>query len=221
MPVAAVLAVGAVVSAVSAKKAAKAQTNAAQAGINEQQRQYEQTRTDQAPYQQAGTQALANLQNPQEAFKASPSYNFVRSEGNRGIENSFAGRGSGQSGNALKALAEFNQNLASSEFGSWWNQQAGLVGAGQNANNSLGVMGQRTSDNIATLKVDQGNARASGIQGVNDSLINLGGNYLGAKQGGYFGKKPQTAPYGQMFGNNNWAAGDGVRRPKPKANYWS
>src|SRR5688572_5042530 len=53
-----------------------------------------------------------------DVFKASPDYQFRRDEGNRNILGGYgAAGGSGAfSGNALKALSDFNQNLASGEF---------------------------------------------------------------------------------------------------------
>src|SRR6188768_3809462 len=127
MPVAAVLAVGAVVSAVGAKKAAKAQVKSGDQAIAEQQRQFTQTQQTQQPFVDAGTEALGKLRDPQANFQASPGYNFVRNEGQRDIGNSFAARGGAQSGNALKALAEFNSGLASGEFGNWFNRRMNLA----------------------------------------------------------------------------------------------
>ena len=48
-------------------------------------------------------------------FYDSPDYQFRLNEGQRDIGNSFAARGGAASGNALRALTQFNQNLAASE----------------------------------------------------------------------------------------------------------
>jgi hypothetical protein len=162
----------------AADRAADAESEALQRAIDEQRRQYDLNRQDLMPWLTAGTGALGNLQNAGTAFTASPGYDWRRSEGQRDIGNSFAARGGAASGNALRALAEFNQGLASSEFNNWYNQQAGLAGVGQNTAVNLGNLGQNTAGNIGTALTGQGLSRASGIinrygalgQGLTDSL---------------------------------------------------
>jgi hypothetical protein len=116
------------------------------------------------------------------AFFASPDYNFRRTEGMRDIGNSFAARGGAFSGNALRALTDFNSNLAAGEFGNYFNRQAALAGIGQTATNTSAQAGLNTSGNISNALINQGNARASGIQDKYGSFNNAinGGiqNYL-------------------------------------------
>lgn len=154
------------------KDAARAQAQASAAGIAENRRQYDQTRTDMMPWLEAGRGALGQLQDPGANFTASPDYEFRRGEGMRGIENSFAARGGAASGNALRALTDFNSGLAGGEFGNWWNRQAGLAGVGQTASQNLGSLGANNSANIANLLGAQGDARASGIMGQTNALTN-------------------------------------------------
>jgi hypothetical protein len=121
---------------------------------------------------------------------ASPSYQFVRDEGQRGMEYSAAARGGAFSGNALRELSRFNQGLASSEYGNWWNRVAGLAGAGQTANDNLGNAYLSTGNDIRNSLYAQGNARASGIMGAANSVtnsINSGLNNYLLYRGGYFG----------------------------------
>jgi hypothetical protein len=103
------------------------------------------------------------------AFFASPDYQFRRNEGNRGIEGSFAARGMGQSGNALRALTEFNSNLASGEFGNYFNRLAGIAGIGQTATDSTAAYGANSASERGRNALIAGNARASGIQGQADA----------------------------------------------------
>lgn len=172
----------------AADRATNASTAADERGIAEIGRQYDQSRTDQMPWLTAGTNALGKLQDPN-AFQASPDYAFRRSEGQRDIGNSFAARGGAASGNALRALTEFNQNLAGSEFGNWWNRQAGLAGVGQTAANSLGAYGANAANNTASLTSNQGATRASGILGgaaaVGNAVNDGYSNYLYQNGGGY------------------------------------
>lgn len=180
--------VNALIGATAADRASDAETQALQMAIDEQRRQYDINRQDMEPWLTAGQGALNNLQNPATSFQASPGYDWRRSEGQRDIGNSFSARGGAQSGNALRALTDFNQNLATNEYGNWWNQQAGLAGVGQNTAVNLGSMGQGTASNIGNALQGQGVSRASGIanrygsigQGVNDSL-----NWLWRKRLGY------------------------------------
>jgi hypothetical protein len=129
-------------------------------------------------------------------FTASPDYQFRRSEGNRGIESSFAAGGMGQSGNALKALAEFNSNLAGGEFGNWWNRQAGLAGVGQSATNATANFGAEHAANAGANAMYAGNARASGIingqNAINNGVNQLAGAY------GYYSANRAPKSYGGL-----------------------
>lgn len=174
--------IGGVASAISSKKAADAQRAGYDAATREQARQYDQTRDDFAPWRQTGTAALGRLDRASTGdmsdFYRSPGYNFVRNEGQRDIGNSFAARGGAFSGNALKALTEYNQSLASTEYGNWWNRQAGLAGAGQGATESTAIAGRNAANNISANYAGAGNARASGIMGVNNAIQGGIGNWL-------------------------------------------
>lgn len=107
---------------------------------------------------------------PNADFFASPDYAFRRSEGNRDIQSQFAARGGAQSGNALRALAEFNSNLASSEFGNRFNRLASLAGFAQQANSQGAQNAINTGRGVAAGLQDAGNARASGVAGRNEAL---------------------------------------------------
>ena len=151
---------GAVIGSRGATRAADTAAQSAQAGINEQRRQYDLSRADLAPYRVAGTSALNTLSaNFGDSFRTSPGYNFVRSEGQRDLGNSWAARGGAFSGNALRGLDQFNTGLASQEYNNWWNRGAGLAGVGQNATNMGVQAGQQSTYNIGNLLGQQGDAR--------------------------------------------------------------
>lgn len=139
-------------------------------------------------------------------FYDSPDYQFRVSEGQRDIGNSFAARGGAASGNALRALTEFNQNLAASEYGNWFNRRAQLAGVGTAASGNVGQAGQNTANALMGSQQAMGDARASGIMGgVNSAAnaINAGANnYLLSKYLSQPVAPPQpTTNYGP------WAAG--------------
>ena len=128
-------------------------------------------------------------------FFASPDYQFRRDEGMRNIENSFAARGGAASGNALRALTEFNSGLAAGEFGNYFNRQGALAGIGQAATNQQIGVGTGITNNISGLLADRGSARASGILGQDaafwnryDTQHNRGQNIFGMLLGGGFGR---------------------------------
>lgn len=106
-------------------------------------------------------------------FFASPDYGFRRSEGNRNIENSFAAGGGARSGNALRALTEFNSNLASQEYGNYFNRLAALAGFGQTATGQGVGAAQNTGNNIGNAFMNSGNARASGIANQSNAWTNM------------------------------------------------
>lgn len=140
---------------------------------------------NQTPASPAITQA--NYEN----FFASPDYQFRKQQGMQGIENTFSATGGAKSGNALRALADYNSNLASGEFGNWWNKQAALAGIGQTAVNTSASAGSAASSNIGNALIAGGNARASGISdaygGINSAIQGGLSNYLLYRQ---LGKTP-------------------------------
>lgn len=204
-------------SAGATRDAAQTQAESAAQGVAEQRRQFDQTRADQAPWLDAGKSALDRLNRSSTGdmsdFHASPDYQFTRDEGTRGIASGFAAKGGAFSGNALKALSEFNSNLASSQYGNWWNKNAGLAGVGQTSANSLGVLGQNNANNISGLLAASGNARASGIIGTqsvwNNAFANESNNAAKFFGGGgwkqFGGGNKNFTP----SGSNDFGMGDG------------
>lgn len=180
-----------------AAHAAQLQADSATRALDENRRQYNQSREDQLPWLQSGQRALGRLDQAatgdMSQFFTSPDYNFRRTEGTRDIGNSFAARGGAASGNALRALSEFNSNLASGEFGNWWNRTASQAGVGQTAAGNLGALGANAANQAGSIGMNsaagigntlmQGqNARASGIMGAANaqaSGLNNTMNYLG------------------------------------------
>jgi hypothetical protein len=196
----------ALLGAASSRSAAKTQSSAAaqaadvQKQVADQQtalqrEMFERTREDQAPYRQAGYNALAEMQrtagNVPGAFKfgagdftADPGYGFRLSEGQKALDRQAAARGGLISGGALKAATRFGQEMGSQEFGNaynraltgyntdvarenqLYNRQAALSGIGQTATNLVGQAGQ----NYAT-----GASNVLGSYGTNVGNLMTGG----------------------------------------------
>lgn len=172
----------AVLGAAASRSASKTQSSAAaqaadvQKQVADQQtalqrEMFERTREDQAPYRQAGYNALAEMQrtagNVPGAFKfgagdyqADPGYAFRLSEGQKALDRQAAARGGLISGGALRAAQRYGQEMGSQEFGNafnraltsyntdvarenqLYNRQAALSGIGQTATNLVGQAGQ-------------------------------------------------------------------------------
>lgn len=140
------------------------------------------------------------------AFFKSPDYEFRRSEGTRDIGNSFSAGGGAKSGNALKALAEWNQNVAKTGFNDYFQNQLALAGQGQGASNASGNAGIATGQIVGNALQNSANARASGVAGQYNAI---GAGLSGLAQGvGYWNaNRNGLSGYGTQA--NNW----GLQRP--------
>lgn len=174
--VAGVSAVGSAALSARASRKAAGEIRAGQdAATAEQRAAREQAREDFAPWREAGANALNQLQNPLDSFYASPDYEFRRSEGMRDIGNQFAARGGG--GNAMKALNQYNSNLAGGEFGNWFNRIFGMSEAGRGATGSTTQAGMNAANNMSNISMNTGNQLAQ--LGMNNAA-----NINNALQGG-------------------------------------
>lgn len=139
--------------------------------------QIQQLRTG-MPQQQAPAPAQGGSQGGGEnwsVFTNSPDYQFALQQGTKNAGNSFAARGGAASGNALRALSEFNQGLASNQIDKFLSRRMGLVNGGQQAIGNVQNSGQNYANNMMGATQAQGDARASGILGMTNSGI--GGLY--------------------------------------------
>lgn len=177
-------------SAYMSKRAADKQTKEMRRGrdaaTEEQRRQYDQTREDFAPWRTAGVDALNKLADPMKYFYESPDYQFRRSEGLRDIGNLFAARGGG--GNAMKALTQYSSNLASGEFGNWFNRQFGISEAGRGAQGTVAHAGSNAANQIGgyAMNAARGIGQAYADRNANISnAMNQGiSNILFAREAG-------------------------------------
>lgn len=141
-----------------------------------------------------GTAPTAGGSPDMSGFFTSPGYDFRRNEGTRGIERTAAARGGAFSGNALRALSEFNSGLASQEFGNWFNQLSGIAGTGQTATESTGAFGANAANSAGRNALFAGDARASGIENE-ANIIGQGINGLAGIAGYYGQNRSGLQPY--------------------------
>lgn len=182
---------GGVIGATGANQAADTNAQAAAQAGQTNREIYYQTRADQMPYQQTGTQSLYTLADiygiPRsdgaggfttgKAFTGTPGYQFRMDEGVKGLDRSAAARGRLNSGAQDKALIRYSQGVASDEWGNYTNALRSMAGIGQTANNALASSGASAGANIGTAQLAGGQARGSAYTGMgtaaNQALGNL------------------------------------------------
>ncbi len=181
-----------------ASKAASAQQAGQQSAIDEQRRQYDQTRGDLNPYMQFGQSAIPGLSKlnsgDYSGFLQSPDYLAAMSQGMGQMDKSAAARGSLFSGGHQRDLSQFNQANAAQYLGNYRNSLFQQAGMGQNAAAGLGSLGAQSANQIGSAYGNMGNAKAQGYQNRADTNSQLAGslggifsNYMGQRNGSSYG----------------------------------
>lgn len=187
---------GAAISSGAASDAADKQAAAADRATALQERMYNQTRADQEPWRQAGTQALSGLADPSfqkdftsADFQKDPGYDFRMQQGQQALERSAAARGGLMGGGFAKGLARYGQDYASNEYNNAYNRfnndrtnrfnrLSSIAGLGQTANGLNAQAGQNYANNAGSNMMGAANAQgAAGIASANawgGALSNLG-----------------------------------------------
>lgn len=192
----------------AAKKGGDAQAASAQASIDEQRREFDQSRTDQLPWLTAGTGALGQLGTLNsgnfDAFKASPDYKYTLDSSLGSLDRYAASHGAYNSGGADADRIKLAQGLASQNYNNYYNRIANIAGVGQNSAQNLGSLGANMATNIGAQYNKQGEAWASSYAGQSNawsnyanSLAGMAGQYYGSRQhGGGGGSASPYSPYG-------------------------
>lgn len=192
---------GAIIGAVASNSAASKQVGAETRGQDLAQDQYNQTRDDQAPYREAGYDALGQIKTGMadggqfsKTFSGlgdlsdDPGYQFRMDQGMRGVDAGAAARGGVLSGAALKGEQRFGQDYASGEYQNAFNRYtsqqtnafnrlASVAGIGQTAANQTAAAGQANVQAQTDATIGAANASASGTVGIGNAVSN-GGNSL-------------------------------------------
>jgi hypothetical protein len=177
--------VGGYLTSKAAKSGAQAQTSANNAAIGEQQREFDQTQQNLAPYLGAGSNAL-NLQQQYlsgntSGFDQSPDYQFAVQQGTKALDAGAASKGNLWGGGADADRISLGQGLATQYANNYWNKLTGVANQGLGAATSLGSLGQSNANNIGNLMQGSGQANASGTVGSanawQDVLSQLGTLY--------------------------------------------
>jgi hypothetical protein len=171
----------------AAKDAAGMQVAGMDRATAAQQAQYEQTREDYAPYRELGYTALKDIEALKPLLTAQfgpeqfeqyldPSMDFRRRLGEQTTARALNVGGGFLSGNTLRGLTDYGQNLASTEYanafnrfqtdrGNIYNTLGNIAGMGMGATNQGAQYGQAAAQNIGTLAVGSAQAQASGTIG--------------------------------------------------------
>lgn len=149
-------------SALQAAQAAQSQQ--ADNSLNFLRYAYDTSRGDQAPYRQAGQQALGML-TPQVTgqFQETPGYRFAFDQGVQALDRSAASRGLLNSGAQARALTRYGQGVANQEYGNYLNRLSALAGTGQTATQASGQAAQAYGQGAAGVSQNLGAGLAANI----------------------------------------------------------
>jgi hypothetical protein len=190
--------IGSSMQASAAGDAAAIQSGAAQAGIEEQRRQFDAMRELLKPYTEAGLpaleaqQAFLGLQGPEaeraaiERIRGGETFQALASQGEEALLQRASATGGLRGGNIQGALAQFRPQLLSSLIEQQYGRLGGMTQLGQRSAAGVGAAGMETGTNVANLLAQQGAARAGGELGeakAYGQLFNLPAQFLGMQMG--------------------------------------
>ena len=199
--VAAAIAGSAVLGYMGSSNAADAQLEASAASTAAQERMFDKQTALQAPWRQAGEQALNKLtplaMNYQkfgmDQFQQDPGYAFRLSEGQKALDRSATARGGLISGSALKAATRYGQDMGSQEYTNAFNRYQteraaqlqplqSLAGVGQTSANTLTQAAGNFGAAEGANAIGAGNARASSYVGGANAMSGGLSQYLNYTQ---------------------------------------
>jgi hypothetical protein len=165
---------GANQQAKAAGAAAATQAASAQAGIDEQRRQFDELQALLRPYVDAGTGSLSAQQNliglggagsqrnAINAIQNGAEFQALNRQGQSAILQNASATGGLRGGNVQAALSQFSPNLLNSLINQQYQRLGGLTQLGQNSAAGVGNAGMQSAGNIANLLQQQGAATAGG-----------------------------------------------------------
>lgn len=183
----------------AANQAALLQKQASDASLAEQKRQFGIQQDNIAPWLSAGKDALSRLQSLS-GFQAptgadaqnDPGYQFRLQEGTKALERSAAAKGGLLTGGTAKALQQFGQDYASTEYQNVYNRKFGEYNSTYDKLAGLAGIGRDATA--------QANASSStDAAGVTNILMN-GAN----QQGGFLQNAAAARGSGYAAGGNIW-----------------
>lgn len=194
--------VGGVMSSRAQKKAgqaaADAQVQSSEAGIAEQQRQFDAIQELLKPYVDTGASALGDQQDLAglngaaaqraaiEAIGSSPELLALMEQGETGILQNASATGGLRGGNVQAALARFRPSMLSAAINDQYGRLGGLSSMGLGAATGTGQFAQASSNNVTQLLQQQGAALAGGALSAGKAQAGMW-NALGSGVGTFAG----------------------------------
>jgi hypothetical protein len=182
----------------AAGSAAGIQSGAAQAGIEEQRRQFDALQSLLKPYTEAGIpaleqqQALLGLKGPEaeqaaiDRITGGSRFQEMTKQGEEAILSRASATGGLRGGNVQSALAQFRPQVLNQLIEEQYGRLGGMTTLGQRSAAGVGAAGMETGSNVANLLGQQGAARAGGELGearAYGQLFNLPAQMLGFQYG--------------------------------------
>jgi hypothetical protein len=191
---------GSLIQAGGSQAAAKTQARAQREATAAQERMFGRQVELQEPFREVGVNALPELVEASrytpfgmEQFQQDPGYAFRMKEGLRALENTAAARGGLLSGNAMRGITRYGQNLASDEYTNAFNRYQternarlnplqSLAGMSQTSTNTLTNAAGQYGQNLAEGAAAMGNIRASGYMNTANALAGGLGQFANYRQ---------------------------------------
>lgn len=203
-------AIGAGATAYASNKSADAQKKAAALSNQTLQQQYQQTRSDLAPYRDAGASALGTYRDvlglngrtaADKAFSTyqqSPYLPYLINQTVDAVDHSRAAHGGLFSGGTATEIGNRAGQLHLADINNWVTRLGGLADSGQGAASATGQFGANAAQGQASNLMALGNSQANNAINQSNNFNSMLGQFAqayGAQQGGAYGN-----PYGSYLG---------------------
>lgn len=206
--------VGAYATSEASRNSSRAMTNASNRSNDTQLAIFDQQRSDQEPWRQAGQRALGQLEQNKfmENWQQDPGYEFRMSQGMKAINAAAGARGRSASGATMMALTRYGQDYASNEYQNAYNRQYGrlsqLAGFGQGANSANANAGQNYANAYSNNVMGAANAQSAANMAQSNAINNVIGT--GTNTWAQY-QMANNNPYGNntIVNNNNGGGGGG------------
>ncbi len=223
--------VGAVASSTSAQNAANSQSQAADRSNQQQQRQFDVTQANMAPYLAAGKQGLDSLnanmpdltrQFSMSDFHSDPGYQFQLAQGTQAMNRSAAAKGMLNSAGTMEGINAYGQGLANSDYqqaltnftnsqSQRYNMWSGLAGMGNTANGQMAQVGMNNANQQGQNTMGAANAMgAAGIASGNaiaGGANSLANGYMNYNMMSKFAPQSAAAPMSTAVAPSNVMTG--------------
>lgn len=195
----------------AADKAAQLNYNAAMAGIAASERQFDQTRTDYAPFREAGYGALDRMsdliglggqeaqQSELDLLRASPLFKSLYGAGEEAVLANASATGGLRGGNTQRSLYDLGEDTFSAVIRQQLSDLGGLVGIGSGATDAVSAYGARAVSDQNDLRNQGANAKAQAELirgGVNAKNWSNAGSFLDSAVSSFI---PGSSVFSKLF----------------------